>query len=288
MGFMSFINNLKHRVELLNIAEKIILLNVIIFIIPFFIKTFFFLFNIESFDLIYWLKLSPDILTFIFTPWTIITYGFIHGSISHILWNMILLYFSSRFFLNLFSAEKFLNTYFLGIILGGIIFLFSFSVFPVFKNSYANLIGSSAGVMSVLIFVCTYSPDQEIRIIFFNLKLKYLGIALVLIDIIQIPSGNAGGNLAHLGGSLFGFIYANQLKNGNDIGLFFEKFLFSFYKFFKKPVKLKTVHKNKNPNQTSIDKQKRVDDILDKISNSGYDSLSKEEKDFLFKIAKDK
>ena len=285
---MSFINNLKHRVELLNIAEKIILLNVIIFIIPFFIKTFFFLFNIESFDLIYWLKLSPDILTFIFTPWTIITYGFIHGSISHILWNMILLYFSSRFFLNLFSAQKFLNTYFLGIILGGIIFLFSFSIFPVFKNSYANLIGSSAGVMSVLIFVCTYSPEQEIRIIFFNLKLKYLGIALVLIDIIQIPSGNAGGNLAHLGGSLFGFIYANQLKNGNDIGLFFEKFLFSFYKFFKKPVKLKTVHKNKNPNQTSIDKQKRVDDILDKISNSGYDSLSKEEKDFLFKIAKDK
>ena len=285
---MSFINNLKYRVELLNIAEKIILLNVIIFIIPFFIKTFFFLFNLESFDLIYWLKLSPDILTFIFTPWTIITYGFIHGGISHILWNMILLYFSSRFFLNLFSAEKFLNTYFLGIILGGIIFLFSFSIFPVFKNSYANLIGSSAGVMSVLIFVCTYSPDQEIRIIFFNLKLKYLGIALVLIDIIQIPSGNAGGNLAHLGGSLFGFIYANQLKNGNDIGLFFEKFLFSFYKFFKKPVKLKTVHKNKNPNQNSIDKQKRVDDILDKISNSGYDSLSKEEKDFLFKIGKDK
>ena len=285
---MSFINNLKYRVELLNIAEKIILLNVIIFIIPFFIKTFFFLFNMESFDLIYWLKLSPDILTFIFTPWTIITYGFIHGSISHILWNMILLYFSSRFFLNLFSAQKFLNTYFLGIILGGIIFLFSFSIFPVFKNSYANLIGSSAGVMSVLIFVCTYSPDQEIRIIFFNLKLKYLGIALVLIDIIQIPSGNAGGNLAHLGGSLFGFIYANQLKNGNDIGLFFEKFLFSFYKFFKKPVKLKTVHKNKNPNQNSIDKQKRVDDILDKISNSGYDSLSKEEKDFLFKIGKEK
>ena len=285
---MSFINNLKYRVELLNIAEKIILLNVIIFIIPFFIKTFFFLFNIKSLDLIYWLKLSPDILTFIFAPWTIITYGFIHGGISHILWNMILLYFSSRFFLNLFSAQKFLNTYFLGIILGGIIFLFSFSVFPVFKNSYANLIGSSAGVMSVLIFVCTYSPDQEIRIIFFNLKLKYLGIALVLIDIIQIPSGNAGGNLAHLGGSLFGFIYANQLKNGNDIGLFFEKFLFSFYKFFKKPVKLKTVHKNKNPNQNSIDKQKRVDDILDKISNSGYDSLSKEEKDFLFKIGKDK
>ena len=285
---MSFINNLKYRFELLNIAEKIILLNVIIFIIPFFIKTFFFLFNMESFDLIYWLKLSPDILTFIFTPWTIITYGFIHGGISHILWNMILLYFSSRFFLNLFSAEKFLNTYFLGIILGGIIFLFSFSIFPVFKNSYANLIGSSAGVMSVLIFVCTYSPDQEIRIIFFNLKLKYLGIALVLIDIIQIPSGNAGGNLAHLGGSLFGFIYANQLKNGNDIGLFFEKFLFSFYKFFKKPVRLKTVHKNKNTNQTSIDKQKRVDDILDKISNSGYDSLSKEEKDFLFKIGKDK
>ena len=285
---MSFINNLKYRFELLNIAEKIILLNVIIFIIPFFIKTFFFLFNLESFDLIYWLKLSPDILTFIFTPWTIITYGFIHGGISHILWNMILLYFSSRFFLNLFSAQKFLNTYFLGIILGGIIFLFSFSIFPVFKNSYANLIGSSAGVMSVLIFVCTYSPDQEIRIIFFNLKLKYLGIALVLIDIIQIPSGNAGGNLAHLGGSLFGFIYANQLKKGNDIGLFFEKFLFSFYNFFKKPVRLKTVHKNKITNQTSIDKQKRVDDILDKISNSGYDSLSKEEKDFLFKIGKDK
>ena len=170
---MNFLKNIGYRFELLNIAERIILLNVIIFVIPFFIKTFLFLFNIGFYDFISWFKLSPELFTFIFKPWTIITYGFIHGSISHILWNMILLYFSSRFFLNLFSDQKFLNTYFLGIIFGGIIFLFSFSVFPVFKNSYSNLIGSSAGVMSVLIFVCTYSPNQEIRIIFFNLKLQY-------------------------------------------------------------------------------------------------------------------
>ncbi len=285
---MNFLKNIGYRFELLNIAERIILLNVIIFVIPFFIKTFLFLFNIGFYDFISWFKLSPELFTFIFKPWTIITYGFIHGSISHILWNMILLYFSSRFFLNLFSDQKFLNTYFLGIIFGGIIFLFSFSVFPVFKNSYSNLIGSSAGVMSVLIFVCTYSPNQEIRIIFFNLKLQYLGIGLVLIDIIQIPSGNAGGNLAHLGGALFGFIYANQLKKGNDIALIFEKFSYAFFNLFKTPVKLKKVDGNRRRKQGSSEKQKRLDQILDKISNSGYDSLSKEEKDFLFKIGKDK
>jgi len=284
---MTFLNNILNKFKSFNISEKIILVNVILFVIPFFLKSIFYLFDFPVSSLMGWFKLSPEIITFIYRPWTLITYSFIHGGINHVLWNMLLLYFSSKLFLNLFSSQKFINTYFLGIIFGGIIFILSYSFFPVFKESYPNLIGSSAGVMAVFIFVCTYSPNQEIRIIFFNLKLQYLGILIVLLDVIQIPSGNAGGNLAHLGGALFGFIYANQLQRGNDVGFYFEKIWVFLESNFEKSNNLKTVYKTKkNLNNKESNNQKKIDIILDKISKSGYDSLSNDEKDFLFKIGK--
>ena len=154
------------------------------------------------------------------------------------------------------------------------------------------MVGASAGVMSIFIFISTYSPDLEVRLILFNIKLRYLGIAFVLLDIIQIPYGNSGGHIAHLGGAFYGFIYAQRLQKGVDIGLPFEKLIIMTYKLFYSKLKLNTVDKKEvklktKKNNISIEKnQKKIDEILDKISQSGYESLSKEEKDFLFKVGK--
>ena len=276
---MNLINRAYSRFLLLNIAEKLIVINILFFLFPYLINGIIFLFGQQALINLNFLKLSPEFSKIVVQPWSIVTYSFIHGGFGHILWNMLLLYFSSQFFFNLFSKQKFINTYFLGVIFGGILFVFSYHIFPVFKGLNVNLIGSSAGVMAVIIFICTYTPDQEIRILFFNLKLKYIGIILITINVIQLPSGNAGGNIAHLGGALFGFLYAFNLKKGINIANGFETFLNYFSKLF-------IVEKKEKKYINSNIKQKKIDEILDKINKSGYDSLTKEEKDFLFKAGK--
>jgi hypothetical protein len=208
---------------------------------------------------------------------------------------MIMLYFSGRIFLNLFGAKRFMNVYFLGVIAGGLTFLLSYNIFPAFLDTNTALIGASAGVTSVLIFVCAYLPNQEVRLLFFNVKLWYIGVFLVLIDLVQIPIGNnAGGHLAHLGGALLGYTYAKQLIEGMDIGEWFSNLMDAIANLFKRKEKkapLKTVYRKKRDagpvkNYDKDGHQRKIDDILDKISKSGYESLSKAEKDFLFKAGK--
>ncbi|MEL4307369.1 rhomboid family intramembrane serine protease [Joostella sp. CR20] len=287
---MSITNDLKYKFSTLNIAEKLIVVNVVVFILN---TLLVFLLQLAPNVLMQWFQLPKGFLDFLMQPWSIVTYAFFHGSIMHLFWNMLLLYFSSRIFLNLFSKKYFLNVYFLGAILGGVFFLLSYNIFPVFSRVNSPLIGASAAIMAILIFVCTYLPNQEVRLIFFNIKLWYLGVAFVLLDLVQLPLGNAGGHIAHLGGALLGFVYAKKLQEGKDIGEGFSSVLSSISSIFKpnKKSPLKTVHKKSNQTATKKvsknEHQKQIDAILDKISKSGYESLSKEEKDFLFKAGKD-
>ena len=291
---MNFQDQLRYRLQQLNEAEKLILINVICFVLPLFLKTLFYLLNIPSNVMIGWFELSAEWSDLLFKPWTIFTYSFMHSGFFHLFWNMYLLYFASRLFLNLFSPRTFFNVYFLGVLLGGLTFMLSYSVFPAFQYAFPIMVGASAGVMAVLIFMATYSPDLEVRIIFFNVKLRYLGIAFVLLDVIQIPYGNAGGHLAHLGGAALGYLYVKRLGQGVDIGLPFENFTNRVLNLFKKQSKLKTVHKRKASSNSKkkvttqgVD-QSKIDSILDKISKSGYDSLTQKEKDFLFQAGKKK
>ena len=286
--------NLKYQFARLSIAEKLIALNVAIYIIN---GLATFLFGMQPNAILQWFELPKDFFDFIQQPWSVVTYSFFHGGLWHLFWNMILLYFSGRIFLNLFGPRKLTNVYFLGVILGGMTFLLSYNVFPAFMGVQTALIGASAGVTAVLIFICAYIPNQEVRLFFFNLKLWYIGAFFVLIDLIQIPtSGNAGGHLAHLGGALLGYVYARQLLHGRDIGEGFSKFLDGIGNLFKKREKrspLRTVYRKSAKSarsQTDFDKeakQRKIDNILDKISKSGYESLSKAEKDFLFKAGKE-
>lgn len=288
---MSTFDNLKYKFQRFTIAEKLIVLNVIFFVIPFFLKTLLYLFNIPSTTFLSWFHLLPSFTEVLYRPWTLITYSFLHGSFMHILWNMIILYFVSRMYLNLFSEQQFLKNYLLGVLVGGLVFLIGYNLFPVFNGMYPPLVGASAGVMAVLIFVATYTPNQEVRLLFINVKLQYIGIALVVVDILQIPNGNAGGRLAHLGGAFIGFLYANQLQKGNDIGSGLDRiwnFISSLF-VAKKAKNMHTVHRSEtvSKNKTKNGQQQKIDAILDKISTSGYESLTQEEKDFLFRAGKD-
>ena len=285
---MSRVEQLRSRFGCFNIAEKLIVINILCFVVPFFVRTLLFLFQIPSFSIGSYFELSPDLSVFIYKPWTLITYGFLHGSIGHILWNMLLLYYASQFFLNLFSTQRFINVYFMGILIGGLVFLISYAIFPAFEGQYPAMVGASAGVMAVLIFCCTYMPYQEIRLLFFNVKLMYFGIGLVVLDVLQIPAGNAGGHLAHIGGAALGYLYATQLQKGNDIGGAFERIWVALASLGQSKPKMKTVYRSSKKKQakTNLSEQERIDRILDKISASGYDSLTKEEKAVLFKAGK--
>lgn len=286
--------NLRYQFNRLSIAEKLIAVNVLVFIVNALVP---FLFGISKNSIVQWFELPNDFFDFLVQPWSIITYSFFHGGFGHLFWNMLLIYFVGRIFLNLFDGKRFLNVYLLGVIMGGLFFILGYNIFPAFFNVNAYLIGASAGASAILIFICTYIPNQEVRVIFFNVKLWYIGVFVVLMDLIQLPSsGNAGGHLAHLGGALLGYIYARQLFKGTDIGAGFSKVLDGVANLFKRKEKkapLKTVYKRQSrtsassKNYEAQSHQKKIDAILDKISKSGYESLSKAEKDFLFKAGKE-
>ena len=175
---------------------------------------------------------------------------------------------SSEISINTATINKqFLEIYFYGALAGGLLFIFSYNVFPVFENSFTPLIGSSAAVYSLLIFACSYYPNTSVSLIFFNVKLKHIGLFYVLMSLIQIPFNNAGGNIAHLGGAIYGLYYSNNFNS------------------FKSPFNIITDYIDKFSFKSSNKKndQKTIDEILDKISKSGYESLTKHEKDLLFK-----
>jgi membrane associated rhomboid family serine protease len=295
-------DKLKYKFQTATVLEKLIAINVLVFVLFFVFKTIAFLFQFNSEFISEWLVFPMDPGEYVFKPWSIITYSFMHGGIWHILSNMLILYYSGTFFLNYFSAKKLLNFYFLGVIVGALVYMLSYNLFPAFQTTGKSyLIGASAGVMAVLVGIATHIPNMQIRLMFIGgVKFWYIAAFLVLLDIIQIPFGNAGGHLAHLGGALFGYMYTKQLAKGNDIGSGFERIISWFLSLFEggsKPrARMRTVYKKSSSNKTAespsskiskTEKQQKIDNILDKISKSGYDSLSKQEKDFLFHAGKD-
>ncbi|PQV46876.1 membrane associated rhomboid family serine protease [Jejuia pallidilutea] len=275
--------DIKYKLSRLNVLEKLIVVNVVVFVVGLIFS-----------PLLSWLELPSEFSKFIFKPWTLVTYAFTHYGFWHLAFNMLWLYFVARMFLNLFSPKMALNLYFLGAISGGILYLLFFEFLPKGRLG-VPLVGASASVMAILIFLCAYMPNQEVRIFTFNIKLWYIGAAFVGLDVLRLFGENGGGYLAHLGGALLGYIYAKQLIKGKDIGKGFEKFMDGFLSIFKfkKKSPLKTVHKNKSKvggytkaDFNAFSNQKKIDVILDKISKSGYDSLTAEEKDFLFRAGK--
>lgn len=279
---MSIIEDLKWQFKTGGIAQRLIFVNVAVFIVCLFL---FYSSQLRVFIYPNWLGLYSDWSVFFKTPWTLISYQFIHSGFLHLLFNMMVLYFSGRLFTSFFTEKQLFGLYILGGIFSGLVFLLSFSLL----NKNAQLVGASGAIMSVLIATATYAPYMNVRLALIgNVKLWQIAAVLIVLDMVQIPIQNSGGHLAHLGGALFGFIYIKLLQNNTDVTLWITKLLGFFENLFSKKEKnpFKKVHKNKTPTFTRESNQvhqKQVDEILDKISKSGYDSLTKEEKEFLFK-----
>jgi len=285
-------SNLLDQFKQASIVLKIIVINTLIFL-ALYLGAFFFKLSPASF--VSWLVLPTSFVDIILQPWSIITYAFLHAGFWHLFWNMYLLYWFGTYVFNLFTAKRFLTIYLLGGICGGLLYVLSYNLFPVFSNINSNLMGASAAVLAIVIFIATYTPNTIVRVFMFKVKLWQIGLTMVLLDLLQLPSSdNAGGLIAHIGGALFGYVYAIQLIKGNDIGIWFENFIDLVINLFKPRHKkpFKKVHRTKQAvasqtkKKTSNEHQAKIDGILDKIGKSGYDSLTKSEKDFLFKAGK--
>jgi membrane associated rhomboid family serine protease len=223
----------------------------------------------------------PKLLTRFWTP---LTYMFMHAGFFHILFNMLWLYWLGQIFEEFLGNKRTLGLYLLGGLSGAFLYVASYNIFPLFTQSGALLtssaIGASAAVMAVIAGAATIAPNYTIMLFgILPAKLKWIAIFYVATGFLGIAGPNAGGEIAHIGGALFGFIYVNQLQKGRDM-------IGAISGWFKPRSKLKVASNNTNRSATDAPRQEEVDRILDKISTTGYDNLSKQEKEILFRASK--
>ncbi len=265
---MNFIKDIKTAYYSANIVEKVIYITVFSYLL-----TVFF----TSFSTV-WLALPSSFGEFFQKPWTLLTYGFVHHRFIHILSNILILYYIGNLFLDFHTEKEFLKVYILGIIIGGITFLTTAYLYQTLV--FSSLIGASAGVTAIFIAIATKIPRYALQFRFIgSVELWVLATIWVVLSILQLADINNGGAVAHLGGAVVGFLYS--------------KSYFKVEKLFKKSSSqkrnLKTVYRSntlsKNSSKTN-DYQNKIDAILDKISKSGYESLSAKEKEFLFNAGK--
>ena len=266
---------------------KIIIINVIIFLSIGIIKIFFQIGGLESLYIKFLnsLMLPANLGDFIFKPWSIITYFFLHINFSHILWNMLFLYWFGKIIHNNIGNNALISLYILGGIIGGLLYMAIYNIIPYYGNqiNQSLMLGASAGVFSVVIGSATLIPNYTFHLLFIGpIKIKYIALFYVASSFLDITGNNSGGEIAHLGGALIGYLYIKQLQNGNNMGNPIIRIL----NFFHNP----KVNKSKdNYSYQNINKkisQDDIDKILDKISESGYSSLSKSEKEKLFNASK--
>lgn len=289
----SLFQDLKYNFLKRDFLMRLILINVIVFVVFLLVKVFCLLLNLPD-PLAYFssnhLMLPANLSSLLLNPWTIITYMFLHSGIFHILFNMLVLYWFGNIYIEYLGKQKFIYTYFLAGIFGGLFYVACYNIFPYFNDTVANAraLGASAAIMGIVFATATLLPNYSIVLAIFGaIRLKYIAFFYLLIDLVGISSSNAGGHLAHIGGALFGFLFIKQLQNGNDWTKYFVKFFEKINTIFKRD-KLKVAYKN--PNNISVKKtvvsQEEIDQILDKISKSGYENLSSKEKEILFKAGK--
>ena len=286
---MNIIEDIKLQYRTGGISNKIIYWNVALFLLSF----VFYDFKSGFFNFPDWLAISSQPNIVLHYPWTILTYAFFHQGFLHLFFNMMVLNFTSRLFLTFFTQKQYLGLYILSAIFSGVVFVLSFY----FLDKVSFMVGASGAIMALLVATTTYQPLMNIRLLLIgNVKLWHITAVILLLDLMQIQLENTGGHIAHLSGAFFGFIFIKLLQGGTDLSKIVSRVIDFFYNLFnkKKTTPFKKVHVNKSKASKSAssrivikDKtQQQIDEILDKISQSGYDSLTKEEKEFLFKAGK--
>lgn len=289
---MGIIDDIKYGyLQSNNAVRKIIMINVLVFVglmLPT-VVIFLLQLNPEPYQqLINYLKLPASFGRMILQPWSLFTYMFLHSGIFHILFNMLWLYWVGSILHEYLGNRKVYEAYFGGGLAGALVLIVSYHVFPVFNASLSNsyAVGASAGVLAIITATATLLPDYTMRLLFFgDVRLKYIALITVLLDILLIPQQNSGGHIAHIGGAAFGLFYIKATYRYGQ--LIPEK----FYDFFKRKSSIKVHYKADKPGRAPASSYKpsqdEVDRILDKISKTGYESLSQKEKDILFNASKE-
>jgi len=250
-----------------------------------------------------WLMLPAAVPEFLIKPWTIITYFFLHERFFHILFNMLFLYWFGRIIKEFLGGGKVVSLYVLGGLAGGLFYILIYNLIPFFAErvDYSMMLGASAGVFAIVVGAATFMPNYTIFLMFIGpVRIKYIALFYVILAFAQSTGQNAGGELAHLGGAAIGFLYIKQLQAGTDWGKWIHAILGFFKSFFVKQPKVKVSYRSKAKKKTTAAgsgrttattasdeaSQEEIDAILDKISQSGYESLSKDEKQKLFNASR--
>lgn len=287
---MSIYNELKMKVFYSgNRINLFIGVNVIIFLTFIVFKVFEYLFTKQTLysNLVdSYLAVPSNLQTLLYRPWTLFTYMFIHADFFHILFNMLWLYWIGKILEEYLNGKKITFIYIVGGLVGAFFYIACYNLFPVFSEKVAisTAVGASGAVTAIIFATATLLPNHTISLILLGpVRLVWIAIFYFVIDFVSLLGPNAGGSLAHIGGGIFGFLFIKSLQKGNDWSKPFED-------FFKPKPKLKVVSTNYNapqkPKKASIPAQEEVDNILDKISQTGYDNLTKKEKEILFNASK--
>lgn len=285
--------NLKRTFKAGNMLAKFIYINVGLFLIIRLMAVLFILFNASGFSFLDYLQMPSSPELFIRRPWTIITYMFVHFDFLHIIFNMLWLYWFGAIFLQFFNGRQLAGVYLLGGIAGALLFMVAYNVFPYFGTvaSTSFLMGASASVMAVVFAISFNRKDYEINLLLLGrIKIIYLAIFTLVLDLLSITSQNAGGHIAHIGGALFGIWFASRMKVGKDLTSPFNRLIDKIANMGKRKPKMHVSYKRTETDQEynarKRQEEKDLDIILDKLKRSGYGSLSAEEKDKLFKASK--
>ncbi|NMM50306.1 rhomboid family intramembrane serine protease [Marinigracilibium pacificum] len=306
--FNSFIDDFKNAWNRPNNAVmQLIFINVIIFLV---MAVLWVLTSITGFGdfgqkiLIQLFYIPASFGEFIYRPWTIITYAFAHNleDIFHILFNMLFLYWFGKLILEYLGSDRVISIYINGAIAGAVLYLLAYNFIPFYieRTPGWGMIGASAAVDAIVVAAATLLPNYTFHLLLLGpVRIKYIAAFVVVMSFIQSTGGNAGGNIAHLGGAFMGWLYIVQLQKGTDLGRWVFAVRSFFIGLFKPKPKIKVTYKKSDTTSSSSSKststsgskadkasQDEIDRILDKISEKGYSSLSKEEKQKLFDASK--
>ena len=298
--FSSIKEDLKYQWSRPNAGmQQLIMINAAVFIFVRFAE--FFIPDKEAYqEFLAYVAMPTDVKVLIFRPWTIVTSFFTHYDFWHILWNMLYFYWFGIIIREYLGSDRLVSLYVLGGLIGSVSIVLLFNAIPQFADMSGGIaLGASAGVFSVTVAAATLTPNHTFHLMFFGpVKIKYIAAVFVVLAILGLKGNNLGGEVAHLSGAFIGYIYIRNLQSGKDIGLWVTNFIIFIKSFFVRQPKMKVNYsssKEKKTKKTSSESssstsrapsQEEIDIILDKISQSGYESLSKAEKEKLFNASK--
>lgn len=272
---------------------KLIYINLAIWILVRLVAVILILGGNNDLSFIDWLALPASVGQFLTRPWTLVTYMFLHYELLHLFLNLLWLYAFGRIFLEYQQPRKLLSIYLFGGLFGGIFFMAAYNFFPYFQHSidFSALLGASAAVIAIVIATAIYVPNHVIHLVLVGpVKIKWIALISMVLYVVNLTGDNAGGNFAHLGGAFWGLLYMSLLKSGFDVSARSEHFFDKIFNWSKQRKRLKVEYNSGDYREYNYNKRKRAEQeeinrILDKISTSGYDSLTADEKEKLFRMS---